>query len=662
MLASDIMMPCHGAKYMLERGFKILPLVPNGKEPAIGNWPEVSKSIKEGYVDSTFDNRNWGVHPGLTGHFVVDIDNKDGKHGSQSWAELQRKHGTAPRTFTVRTPTGGLHLYFKGQGHNTIDKTSRGIDSKALRGYIVAPGSEIDEEKYVIIDDGPVADAPQWVIDLAQPKAAAVLDRPAVSELDVPSEVARAIEFLKSAAPAIQGQGGDARTYQVACSVRDFGVSKDTAFEIMADHWNPECTPPWSSDDLETKITNAYNHAQNSLGAKTAEAGLKAAQAEFSAVPLPPVPTSEPLKNTTDFDSRLEAAKFDASNPPPVTEPVLWIGDCGVAKAGDLVVIQAKVKSGKSSVVGAMMAAMLGAPGDGRDYLGFRGANPERLPIIHFDTEQSREDHFALIQRTLRRAGASSVPDNFHSYWLTAFSLQERVAGLLHLVEKLCRRYSGAAAIIFVDGVGDLCSSLNDEQKANELVDKLYALAMKYGCPLVAVLHENPGSEIGKTRGHLGSQLERKAASNLRLEKDGRTGVITLFSEKLRRGHLSKKDGPTFVWSKEKSMHVSCASVSELDKREADVAFDAEKTKCLAFFKTVLPMVGAVMTAKELNAKAIAAKCEFADANAIAKRFVDKVRARLANDESEIKAYREGGATGPWMFTRCALEPGDFCD
>ena len=59
-------------------------------------------------------------------------------------------------------------------------------------------------------------------------------------------------------------------------------------------------------------------------------------------------------------------------------------------------------------------------------------------------------------------------------------------------------------------------------------------IATEQNAVVVTVLHENPNSEYGKTRGHLGSQLERKAESNLRLQKDNTTGVTTIFTEKSR--------------------------------------------------------------------------------------------------------------------------------
>ena len=73
-----------------------------------------------------------------------------------------------------------------------------------------------------------------------------------------------------------------------------------------------------------------------------------------------------------------------------------------------------------------------------------------------------------------------------------------------------------------------------------------------------------------KSRGHLGSQLERKAETNLRLDK--LNGVTTIWSDKQRRAPIPKGIGPCFQWSDEARMHVSVEtlqSAADKERREA---------------------------------------------------------------------------------------------
>jgi hypothetical protein len=87
----------------------------------------------------------------------------------------------------------------------------------------------------------------------------------------------------------------------------------------------------------------------------------------------------------------------------------------------------------------------------------------------------------------------------------------------------------------------------NDPDEAFAFIEEWQQLADKYQMVIVCVRHENPGSETGKTRGHLGSQLERKAESNLRLLKEDIVTVI--YREKSRGAHIPKDKGPRFHWS-----------------------------------------------------------------------------------------------------------------
>jgi hypothetical protein len=74
-------------------------------------------------------------------------------------------------------------------------------------------------------------------------------------------------------------------------------------------------------------------------------------------------------------------------------------------------------------------------------------------------------------------------------------------------------------------------------------------------CPIDGVIHFNPGTE--KVRGHLGSQMERKAETNLTLEKSS-DEVTRIYSLKNRRAGIPKWGGPCFKYDPERQMHVTC--------------------------------------------------------------------------------------------------------
>ncbi len=109
---------------------------------------------------------------------------------------------------------------------------------------------------------------PDWVLELVSaPKQKAPRDEVPACELDTAGAILAAIHYAEMAEPAVEGSGGDDCTFRVACKMRDLGVSDYTCLEILLDKWNDRCSPPWSCEDLQTKVENAYQYARGQAGA-----------------------------------------------------------------------------------------------------------------------------------------------------------------------------------------------------------------------------------------------------------------------------------------------------------------------------------------------------------------------------------------------------------
>jgi len=255
----------------------------------------------------------------------------------------------------------------------------------------------------------------------------------------------------------------------------------------------------------------------------------------------------------------LDARRINLAKKPP--EPPLVFGLAGhkIATAGNLCVIAAQAKAGKTAAVSAMLARLFADPDGDGDFLGFEAAPPGGKAVVLFDTEQSPFDAWRVMSRTMSRAGRDNQPKNFRAYFLLDLSIQERRRALsaeLKRAERIC----GGIHSIIIDGVADLCEDVNDPKEANGLVNELVSLAVRYFCPVVCILHENPAQPgfAGKTRGHLGSQLERKAESNLRVKKDSE-GVSVIYSERgCRHAEIPEPTAPRFKYCDKAGMHISC--------------------------------------------------------------------------------------------------------
>jgi hypothetical protein len=245
-------------------------------------------------------------------------------------------------------------------------------------------------------------------------------------------------------------------------------------------------------------------------------------------------------------------------------QPIALFELCGrtLCTAGNIMNIQALPKVGKSAVIQSLIAATLVAWRRDRDTLGFTADNVEEHALIHFDTEQSRYDHDSLVRNAVRRAGSERTADGFFSYSVADLDIKDRRKALRHVMQEAYAAHGGIFAVM-IDGIGDLCADPNDSAEAFGLVQELHAMAITYHCAIITVLHENPGSESGKTRGHLGSQLERKAECNLRLAKD-KNGITTIWAERARHCYLPKSQGQCFAWNDSVKMHMSCGTAGEI--------------------------------------------------------------------------------------------------
>jgi hypothetical protein len=108
---------------------------------------------------------------------VVDADSIEGHgiDGLTNLLDLELQHGLLPETLKARTPSGGEHSFFRdpeGKMKSTAGVLAPGVDTRGVGGMIVlAPSLVKGKGAYSWINDLPIAELPQWVIDEAGPPA-----------------------------------------------------------------------------------------------------------------------------------------------------------------------------------------------------------------------------------------------------------------------------------------------------------------------------------------------------------------------------------------------------------------------------------------------------------------------------------------------------------
>jgi hypothetical protein len=199
---------------------------------------------------------------------VVDVDVKRGKDGHNQYMQM----GGNYETLVVQTPSGGYHCYYNGPDSANVS-IAADVDIRSHNGFVVAPGSITDHvegkqeagEYRVVVDR-----AMEWVPVCVSERLRAPHekhDRTNSEALDSAASIEAATRFLQSAPVAVEGQRGDETTFVTAARlVRELALSEDTAFNLLAEHWNPRCQPPWDLDELRGKVENAGQYGTADMG------------------------------------------------------------------------------------------------------------------------------------------------------------------------------------------------------------------------------------------------------------------------------------------------------------------------------------------------------------------------------------------------------------
>jgi hypothetical protein len=245
------------------RGFRLFPLVANSRRPAVKAFTLVATTDETRIAEWFGGDSDYNIGVDTTGMVVLDVDVKSGKQGLDTFTAL----GLTWDTLTVRTPSGGYHCYYDGPDSRlSVEKLGSGLDIRSHHGYVIGPGSVIDGLAYEVAVDAPVREVPDAVRRYLEPPRPKEADLVSNVEWDTPANVQACANYLQSAPPAIEGQGGNNRTYETAAYCRDFGVSPATILQLMMDHYSPRCSPQWTVWEMQQIVSNAWEYGTGASG------------------------------------------------------------------------------------------------------------------------------------------------------------------------------------------------------------------------------------------------------------------------------------------------------------------------------------------------------------------------------------------------------------
>ncbi|CAB4195545.1 Prim_Pol domain containing protein [uncultured Caudovirales phage] len=356
------------------RGFRVFPVIENGKRPAVDLWPSVATTDAE-IIRALWGgfSQNCNIGVSCDGMVVCDIDVKDGKPGLETYLGF----GGHFDTLTVQTPSGGNHCYFKSEDcSNTIP--GPGLDIKSYHGYVLAPGSVIDGVEYTVAVDTPRANLPGAIASRLKPLG--VKNAHEFRPTETPERnVTFAREWLASAPPAIEGLNGNITAFNICCSlVNDYAIDEVTSFDLLLD-WNERCSPPWSAEELQTFLGNAQAYGKGVIGSALPEALFGAGE-----IRLPPTPVTQ----TTALSSGGTYSPFFFGNLPDPKDiaPRPWLVR-GLFMRKAITLLAAGGSAGKSTL--ALTIAAHGALG--KDFGRYKFPTPFKTIVHNAEDDQDEQ-------------------------------------------------------------------------------------------------------------------------------------------------------------------------------------------------------------------------------------------------------------------------------
>ncbi len=305
--------------------------------------------------------------------------------------------------------------------------------------------------------------------------------------------------------------------------------------------------------------------------------------------------------------SILKSCEIDFRNPPIKPEPLITINDVTIGSPGNLLCITGMEGSGKTNYLGGLISGVIRKDGDVIDTLGTEIKNNSTgKAVIVYDTEQSEDQLYKNLTFIMKRANLEVPPTWFKAYCLVGMSRKERMQVIFQSMDRFYYEFNGIHMVV-IDGIADLISGVNDEEQSVELVEELFRLAGIYKTCIVSVLHLSPSGI--KLRGHLGSEIQRKAAGILSIEKEENTNTSVVKALKVRDG--SPLDVPLiqFGWNKELNRHVFMGEKSKEDsearKKEdlVSIANDIFSKKQSYSYQDLIKAVTDMLYVKERMAK-----------------------------------------------------------
>lgn len=513
----------------ITKGLHIFPCEPNGKQPIGALAPQGLKSASDKEEDiqtwwSFAPNANIGLPCGsINGFFVVDVDAKS--KGFESLTKLQETYNI-PATYTVSTPNGGLHIYFKHvDGLKNRVGMMAGIDIRTDGGYVVACGSKLPAGNYAEHIKGDITDAPEWLIDLIKSDSK-------TSGLDKQLQTSTA-----TGDKAVTEGGRNNYMTSLLGLLRAKDISEDAATACAFAENLTKLKPPLPDSELKTIIKSVYRY-QVDIGRTIADEAKQAAAQEK--VAAKDAEDSKTYESANDLAAQMVAYLNDADlvkgTPTGFESFDALLG--GGKRLMEITGWHAHAKTGKNAVWHKLMHSWLsqGIPiaYASRELSPAREVLPNLLSIHH-------KENAWKLKNTEKYASTLPTWPIYFSKGYGYFPYEEIELWIVEMMEKGVKHF-------WFDHLHYMLMDPEDHKEASILIKKLKSLALNKNIHIDLIIQPNKlleGQKLGLATIKGGAAIGQAIDNLIVLEREkDHTNVMKLTLDVAR----NRQANPGSIW------------------------------------------------------------------------------------------------------------------
>jgi hypothetical protein len=224
------------------------------------------------------------------------------------------------------------------------------------------------------------------------------------------------------------------------------------------------------------------------------------------------------MDNNLEILDKLSQRKYKSDSSIPTQNIVFTINEKTIGTLQSFVCFQGLPKQGKTLYVTSAIASAYCYG----DMFGMKLNFPQgRERLCYIDTESSDYDYYINLTRIQNLMNRNCLPENFDSFLFR----EDEPAEIKKMIEIYLQHHPDCS-ILVIDGVLDLISDFNSVEQSFYLVQWLKKLTKHHDLLVVLVLHL--GKKEQNSIGHIGSYLDRKSQSVLKIEKNKETRTFDL--------------------------------------------------------------------------------------------------------------------------------------